>query len=410
MTYLHGVPARKIVRALASAAERWTDADFPPRVRLLDAIAERTGYSLPVVEFALDRLFGPIREPQLLAVIKNELGSLDALDEFTSRDGRPPAYAAAAGSVCIVSSRTTIGVAVIPAMFALCAKCDVVVKDREDALIEAFFATLYEELDEFRMAAQASAWQGESPDAPAMGQFDVVVAFGRNETLKGIARNVRADSRFIGYGPRASAGYVCREALQTESSVKAIADGAARDVVLYESEGCLSLHALFVEQGASITPERFCEILASALEQAGVEFPPGRIDPAITARIASHRSLAAFRAASGSGAVYGDPRAKHLVTLNPSVDEPPSFLPRTLAVLPVAGPSQAQEYLSRHHVPLEAFALAGNGRSDIMQMAISAGAVRLARFGDLQQPTITCDHGGRPRISEFVRWINAPSA
>ncbi|HZZ65805.1 MAG TPA: acyl-CoA reductase, partial [Candidatus Baltobacteraceae bacterium] len=388
MTHLQAVPARKIVRAIASAAQRWSDADFPPRVRLNDSIAERTGYALPVVEYALDRLFMQISERALLAVIDNELGSVDALDGFAARAGRPAAYAAPAGSVCVISSRTTIGVAIVPAIFALCAKCDVLVKDREDALVQAFFATLSEELDEFGCSVRASAWHGENDGGPAMEDFDVVVAFGRNDTLQHIARRVGMDARFIGYGSRASAGYIGREALRDEAAVKPIAAGAARDVVLYESEGCLSLHVLFIENGAAVTPERFCEMLASALEQAGVEFPLGRIDPTVTARVAAHRSLAAFRAASGSGAVYGDAHANYLVTLNPPANEPPSFLPRTLRVLPVAGPTDAQAYLRRHHLPLEGFALT-NERADIVQMAISAGAVRLAPFGELQNPPIT---------------------
>ena len=33
MTALQKIPAQRIVRAIASAAERWSNADFPPRVR-----------------------------------------------------------------------------------------------------------------------------------------------------------------------------------------------------------------------------------------------------------------------------------------------------------------------------------------------------------------------------------------
>ena len=76
---------------------------------------------------------------------------------FALRPGRPRARAIAAGSVCVVSSRTTIGVAIVPAVFALCAKCDVLVKDREDGLVRAFFSTLAEERAEFAEAARAQS-------------------------------------------------------------------------------------------------------------------------------------------------------------------------------------------------------------------------------------------------------------
>jgi hypothetical protein len=39
-------------------------------------------------------------------------------------------------------------------------------------------------------------------------------------------------------------------------------------------------------------------------------------------------------------------------------------------------------------------------------MALDAGAVRLTRFGELQHPPLGGDHGGRPRIAEFIRWID----
>jgi hypothetical protein len=65
---LRALPARTIVHALADAAERWSDADFPLRVRASAAIGARLGYTLPVIDYALDRLFGGItaaRSPRL---------------------------------------------------------------------------------------------------------------------------------------------------------------------------------------------------------------------------------------------------------------------------------------------------------------------------------------------------------
>jgi hypothetical protein len=404
VTHLQSVPARTIVRALADAAQRWCDADFPPRVRIVDAVTNRTGYSAPVVEYALGHLFGSITESQLRAVICNELGSLETLDGFSRRHGSPDAWATPLGSICILSSRTTIGVALAPAIFALCAKCDVLVKDREDALIAAFFETLSEGSDELARAARALMWRSED-EALDLTPFDAVVAFGSDQTLAAISKHLRSGTRFIEYGSRASAGYVCREALDSESSAKEIAVNAARDLVLYESEGCLSLHVLFVETGGVVAPARFCEIFAQAIEHGIVEFPAGRSDAAVTARRAQHRELATFRSASGRGAVYAGSNGDYALVLDPPASEPPQFLPRTIGVITVDHASQALEYLGSHGLPLEGFALSGE-RPDIISLAIAAGAVRLTRFGELQRPSLTGHHGGRARIADFVRWID----
>ncbi len=403
MNALRAVPARAIVRAVADAATRWADADFPPRVRLLQHVVERTGYTEPVVEHALDQLFGSLTADAIEATIAAELGSLDVLDDFALRAGRPRARALSAGSVCVISSRTTIGVAIVPAIFALCAKCDVLVKDREDGLVRAFFGTLAEERDEFTEAARAQTWEGES-DTVSIGAFDVVVAFGSDATLARIAASMQGGARFIGFGSRASIGYVAREELRDIGQATAIAAGAARDLVLYETEGCLSLHALFVERGGVIDPASFTKIVAQEVERASVEFPPGLRDARASARIASARNLAAFRSAAGSGSVFSDARGSYLAVLDPPVSEPPAFLPRALAVHAVDEPGEAITYLARHDVPVEAVAVAGK-RADLRTFAIEIGAHRIARFGDLQRPPLGGNHGGRARIADFITWI-----
>jgi hypothetical protein len=397
------VPARAIVRGLADAAARFSDADFPPRVRVLDAIVARTGYTLPVVEYALDRLFETITEPALTATIAGELGSLDTLDRFVARDGRAAARALPVGPVCVVSSRTTIGVAIPAAVFALCAKCDVVVKDREDHLVAAFFAALAQEHDAFASAARAETWSG-AHDARDLSGFTAVVAYGRNDTLAEIRAACPPEARFTGFGARASAGYVTRESLTDERAAAAIADGAARDLVLYESEGCLSLHALFVERGGNVAPDRFAALLAVALERAHVEFPPGERGAGASARLGSARALAAFRAASGAGSVYGDSEARHLLVVAPPAGDPPLLLPRALNLHPVDGPDEAAAYLRRHGIALEALAASGK-REDVVKMAVDAGAARIAPFGALQSPQMEGNHGGRQRVTGYIRWI-----
>ncbi len=185
---------------------------------------------------------------------------------------------------------------------------------------------------------------------------------------------------------------------------KRIAAGAARDVVLYETEGCLSLHALFVERGGSVDPQQFTRLVAQEVERASVEFPPGLRDARASARIASARNLAAFRSAAGSGSVFSDARGSYLTVLDPPESEPPAFLPRAIAVHAVENPGDAITYLARHDIPVEAVAIAGK-RPDLRTLAIEIGAHRIARFGDLQRPPLGGNHGGRSRIADFITWI-----
>ncbi len=397
-------PVRSIVRAIADAAERWLDADFPLRVRAVAAACDRTGYSMPVVEYALDRLFSATTRAAIEGIIRSELGSLEALDGFVDAPQRGRARALPVGRVSIVSSRTTIGVAIVPAIFALCAKCRVLVKDREDSLVAAFFSTLAEELEEFREAAVALAWDGER-DRRDLGEFAAVVAFGDDATLRRIRGDLAPEARWIGYGSKASCGYVARAALDASANAERVAAGAARDLVLYDTEGCLSLHVLFVERGGAVSPTEFCAMLARATERASVEFPSSAFDARRSAAVAAARDAASFRAAGGHGAIFSQPDAAYLIALDPPHDEPPAFLPRTLAVFGIDGPAGAARYLSSHRIPIEAIA-ATDPHPGVDAMATALGASRVAPFGALQSPPLGGYHGGRPRIAEFVRWMS----
>jgi hypothetical protein len=404
---LRALSAAAIVASIADAAERWSDADFPPRVRATEAIQTRLGYSTPVVEYALDRIFFSLRADALSAAIADELGSLAALDGPVDRPGRPASWARGVDRVAIVSSDSTIGVALVPAVYALAAKCDVLVKDRNDALVRAFFLSLAEERPEFAAAAVARDWRGgaDPDEAGVLGRADAVVAFGSDPALRAIRAQLRADARFVAFGHRASVGFVQLAEIPARRR-EALLDAIATDALLYDGEGCLSLHALFVAGDASATAALATD-LAAAFERVSIEFPPGTADdPQRAAALAAYRNLGAFRAAGGRGAIYAPVRATAAIAFDPPRDAPPPLLPRVLPVFPVAGPEDAVAYLRAQHVPVMAVGVSDPAAPAALRFAEAIGAVRIARLGEMQAPPVGGHHGGAPRIADFVRWID----
>lgn len=403
-TALRALSARSIVAAIGAAAQRWTDADFPPRVRATAAIEERLGYTTPVVDYALDRLFGGITAEALAAAIVDELGSLEILDGFVERPGRPAAWARGANAVTVISSDTTIGVAIAPLIFALCAKCAVTVKDRADALVAAFAATLGDERAALQTATDVRAWSGGDDDieAQTLGGADVVVAFGGNEALRAIRLRCASDAAFVPFGHRASAGYVSAPALAGEAG--ALAAGIARDALLYDGDGCLSLHLLFVERAPGGGHERFVDVLAGACAANAIEFPPGPRKPARAARVAAYAAAAAFRAANGSGRVMRAPDGAWTIVVEPPEDDLPPFGGGVIPVIFVDAVGDAAAYVERYRLPLQAVGIASIGEAAAMAQAF--GAVRVAPLGRLQDPPLAGHHGGRARIADFIRWVD----
>ncbi|MBV9103090.1 MAG: hypothetical protein JO060_05830, partial [Candidatus Eremiobacteraeota bacterium] len=346
--------AHRIIDAVADAAKRWCDADFPLRVRTTAAIRERTGYSEPVVDYALDRLFEALNRDALTAAIEGELGAVDALDGFVARGERGTAFASPVGRLVVVASETTIGVALPPALFALCARCEVLVRDRSDALVRAFSQTLAEERPD--VAARLHVNDATAHDDPAwlaeLARADAVVAFGSAAALKAIRAQTPAETRFIAYGHRTSASYVAREALMDDAAAQHVADDAALDALLYDGEGCLSSHALFLERGSGVDLNRFTAMVVAACGRAAIEFPPGAVE--MHPSVAAYRNAASFRASRGYGRVMWDARACTLVALEPPREEPPPLLPRTLALYAIDGPKDFALFAQTHRLPLEA--------------------------------------------------------
>jgi hypothetical protein len=395
--------AEQIVRAIADAAERWRDADFPPRVRTTRAIVGRTGYTEPVVEYALDALFGSIDRESLEGTITSELGCLDALDGFVARRGRPDVFFRPVDGVTIVSSDTTIGVAIPAFVFALCAKAGVAVKDRDDALVEAFAATLAQELPELRNHMSVASWDGVSGDAAWFARAGAVVAYGRNETLAAIRARLAPEARFIPFGHRTSVGYVARETLALRATAVDCARGLATDALLFDGEGCLSIHAAFVERRGALDPPAFAALVADAFDEVAIEFPAGYAQP--DAAAAAYLRGARFRSAQGAGRVFGGALAPHAIVLEPDRADSPPLLRRILALYDVDGPDEALAFVRRHALALEAVGGCGAERPDVVNFAVAAGAARVARLGTLQRPPLAGEHGGVGRILPYVRPI-----
>ncbi|HEY0798148.1 MAG TPA: acyl-CoA reductase [Candidatus Baltobacteraceae bacterium] len=400
---LRALPARRIAAALADAATRWQDADFPPRVRATRALMERLAYTEPVVDYALDRLFGSISYAAIEQTIVSELGSLEALDGFVARTGRPACFARGVELVSIVASDTTIGVALPPLLFALCAKAAVSVRDRADALLASFAQTLSEEEPAFAHALTVHAFSERARADQETARADVVIAFGSDATMQALRAACKPQARFIPFGHRTSIAYVPREALADVQAARRHARGIALDALLYDGDGCLSLHAAFVERGGEVGPQAFAELVAAACDILAVEFPSAA--GGLAESTAAYRDRAHFRAAQGEGAVYATRDKSHLIVFAPLRDEPPPLFARALGIYPVDGPGDVLTYLRAQRLPLEGVASPPTKRNDLLDAFAASGAARITGLGELQNPPLTGNHGAVGRITPFVSFI-----
>jgi hypothetical protein len=399
-----GLTAERIIEAIGTAARLWRDPSFAPRVALVPRIARRTGYCEAAAQYALDRLFETLTANDLRATIAGELGTLGALEGFVRRPRRPDGWARGVRRVVIVSSDTTIGVAIPAAAFALCAGAQVVVKDRTDGLVAAFAATLADVEPALGAALQAERWNGHDDPAAlaSLAAADVVVAYGGDEALLAIRALLAPQARFVPYGHRTSIGFVPASALEDVAAAREHARSAALDALLYDGEGCLSLHALFVERGGNVGPDAFAALVAEGANEIAVQFPPPQKPEAAVS--VHYRKRLAFREANGAGHVRVAGGA--VIAFDPPREEAPPLQARTLGIYPVDSPDEIVAYIRAQRLPLEALATPGGATPDaVLDLARAIGVARIAALGRLQAPPLGGEHGGSGRILPFVRWI-----
>src|SRR6185437_11741895 len=89
-------------------------------------------------------------------------------------------------------------------------------------------------------------------------ECDFVVALGDDASLA----RVTGAARLFGFGSRTSGALI---SLAAPANLATLASALARDISLFEQQGCLSPHQIFIEDGEGIDARDFARSLANAL-------------------------------------------------------------------------------------------------------------------------------------------------
>src|SRR5512140_3379028 len=309
-------PVEARIRSLVRAVRVWQDRRIPERVRVERELSATTGYSRPVVTAGLDRLFGVISE--------------EALATWWRRS-RPDSAAPGRGIAAVVAAGNIPGIAIFPMIASLMAGRPVLVKtsSREPLLAGAFAATLARVDPELASSCAVVAWKGgdEALEDVLLGRAERILAFGRETAIASLSR--RFPGRVAAYGPGLSIIVVGSEASLQERTTSA----AALDIAIWDQQGCLSPHAVYVE-GDYDQACRFGEMLAVALSEIEGDLPHGAIGVEEAALIRAARSDAEARRAAGKGTRLWTPEngPGWTVIAEPDSAFRPSCLHRTIRV------------------------------------------------------------------------------
>jgi hypothetical protein len=215
-------------------------------------------------------------------------------------------------------------------------------------------------------------------------------------------------ARFIAYHHRLSVGLVGREALTTERAPY-VARMAARAVSMFDQRGCVSPHAIYIEEGGALDPGEWAALLASAMADIEVEIPAGYLAASDASAVHQTRGSAELREASGSGVrVFRADESFWTVILEDEMRFTPSCLNRVVSVVPTPDLGCVAGALKEVGRYLQTVAVEGaEDRLPILAEALGrAGATRITSFEKAPWPPPWWHHDGASVLSGLIRWID----
>ena len=405
-------PVMSIVEALAAVGERFAPGGAD-RARAEHALTAATGYSRPMIVLALDWVSRLLDGPALTALLQREIGDPLLLDRLGPRQGAAGLTRAwGPGLTALVFSGNVPGVPALSLASALMLKSPCLAKAASgEPVFPALFAQALAQVDaELGRAIVALGWRGgdSAIEAALLQGADALVVYGGDSTLDSLRRRTPAATSFIGYGHKLSFAVIGHEALQA-AQLGTTARLAARDVSMFDQQGCLSPHLLYVE-GDSDAALAFSRALAAELARFEAEVPRGRIGPGEAAAIQRLRGTYELRSVVEPGvAVWASAGSTAWTVLT---DTDPRFeascLNRTVRVKPLADLAALPGHVEGIGRWLQSVGVAlPAGRLAPLAEALGAlGVTRLCPLGRMAEPSAEWHHDGRPNLLDLVRWTD----
>jgi len=398
-----------ILRAIDDTVAEWIAPRSEARLAAEEAFCASTDLPRETAPF------GPLLEafaaPRFREWVRQEVVPLEALDGFVPGPDGAPVRATGPGlAVHILPGNVPL--VWLPSFLAcvvMRAPC-VLKPAQDDPLTPALFvATLIRKLPALAAGLAVMPWAGgdAAVESEVLREAAAVIVYGGGETVAALARRLSPEAHLTAHGPRVALAAVGRE-MTGPGRIEPAAMAAARDALVYDGRGCLSLPAVYLEAGGLYAPREAAESFARAMEKVSHVYPPGRPDRDTAALTQGWRARIRARMIAGKPSrLWASPQGLDwTVIYDEELAAPDASLVRTLWLSPVPSvddlPARLQDRTGRLH----AFAWAGpeSRRAALAEALVPLGLTRVAALGSLQTPPLTWPHGGTSPFRQLLRW------
>jgi len=414
--YLRPRPTDATVKILCEVAAEWLQPENKFRRLALELGPAETGFTKPILKKGLDDFFRRFTPENFQLLLEQELGSAQRLDSFVADGGANSNHAAiavgpqfifhvAAGNIPNPALMSlALGLLTRSAQFLKCAS-------GASFLPRLFAHSLYELDHKLGACLEIAEWRGGKSDLENVlfSEADCVTATGSDETLAAVRAQLPAKVRFLGYGQRVSFGFVAREVLRDEE-IAGVVSRAADDVIAWDQNGCLSPHAIYVEERGAVESDKFAALLAAELMRREATEPRGKISPEDAAAIASRRTIYETLSAHRADSKIWSSRdsTDWTVVFEHDVRFQFSCLNRFIYVKPVPDVAAVMPGVDeiRGKVSTVGIAAPPEKMKELALRFARWGATRICPLGRMQNPPLTWRHDGRPALGDLVAWTD----
>ena len=409
----------EIVEVIDRVIQLWLDPQYPYRQQTEAFLPIITRYSAPMVRHGLDTLLQAFRKDALWRLLQAEFGDPYVLDTFRPRP-HAGGYTRAYGPRLI----THVFSGNVPALPAWSLICALLVKSAslgksasEEPLFAALFArSFWDVCPEMGSCLAIGWWKGGDValEAVAFAPAEAVIAYGSEATTRDIQRRVPPQAHFLAYSHKLSFGVIGRETLSSTEQAIQTAHQAAYGVSMFDQQGCVSPHLLYVEHGGVLSPKEFAALLAQEMATVHAAWPRGTLPLEDSTTIRHLRGTYEFRQLNDDEVLLfcSEPGTAWTVIYEDTLTFTPSCLNRTVRVHPVDDITDVAVRLEpvRAYLQTAGVALSPPRRQALADMLGRLGVTRVSALDRMPWPRLTWHHDGRCNLLDLVRWTDIEDA
>jgi len=420
-------PLADVLRSLDALGHALADPGDARRAAALDLVAAATGRARAMCADSLDFLLSKLELRALAATVRAAAAEPACLSTVAAHPAGRRRRAVGPRLTVHLLAGNTPWAGAESLIAALCARSASLVKlsSREPALAGLLAQALADVDPELAEAVAVVYWPrgAQVLEEVAFAEADAVVAFGDNDTVRGLAerlawRSVSGRLLFVPRAHRTAVALVGTGARADHDTARRTAEALARDFALEDQEGCLSPHGAYVEAGgagsaqdAAATPgpavsvDEFANLVAEALAARERDWPRRLATAAEAAAVQQARGAAELR---GARVLAPPGSTRWTVVVDPRPLFEPTPLGRYAWLKPVADLDAALAALLPARGLLSTVGVAGlEGREAdwIGKIAEALVPGRICPAGEMQRPPAGWNHDGASDLAALLRWV-----